>query len=193
MQPLVNRMAAKLPTWKSQLMQKPGRLPLSSLCLDQSQSTSYLCWHHQRRPSGSWRKSREDYSGKDPSMSTVGAALPTSLGGLGVKDLEGTGLAVRVRWQGLGHTDNIRAWSGLDLQLTTEERDFFFPILPWHLGKGWHPQTQTQTKNCRWRFGCQPLGSGHSWHNRGAWIRTWSSGTWSSTPAYPWTTTNSSC
>jgi hypothetical protein len=69
-------------------------------------------------------------------MSTVGAALPTSLGGLGVKDLEGTGLAVRVRWQGLGHTDNIRAWSGLDLQLTTEERDFFFPILPWHLGKG---------------------------------------------------------
>jgi hypothetical protein len=51
---------------------------------------------------------------------------PISLGGLGVHDLERAGLALRLRWLWLSRTDQDRAWSGLDLQFTQQERCLFF-------------------------------------------------------------------
>uniref|UniRef100_A0A453SEC5 Reverse transcriptase zinc-binding domain-containing protein n=3 Tax=Aegilops tauschii subsp. strangulata TaxID=200361 RepID=A0A453SEC5_AEGTS len=63
-------------------------------------------------------------------------ARPLSLGGLGVHDLERTGLSLRVRWLWFSRTDDRRAWSGLDLQFSAEERAFFFASTYTVLGNG---------------------------------------------------------
>jgi hypothetical protein len=56
--------------------------------------------------------------------------------GLGIQDLECTGPALHLRWQWLSRTDSNRAWSGLDLQFTAEEKDFFFASTSMALGNG---------------------------------------------------------
>ena len=61
---------------------------------------------------------------------------PTHLGGLGIHDLERTGLALRTRWLWFARTDGNRAWAGLDLQFSSEERAFFFASTSMVLGDG---------------------------------------------------------
>uniref|UniRef100_A0A453I822 Reverse transcriptase zinc-binding domain-containing protein n=1 Tax=Aegilops tauschii subsp. strangulata TaxID=200361 RepID=A0A453I822_AEGTS len=53
-------------------------------------------------------------------------ARPIALGGLGVRDLARTGLALRTRWLWFSRTDQGRAWAGLDLQFSDDDRAFFF-------------------------------------------------------------------
>ena len=61
---------------------------------------------------------------------------PLSLGGLGVRDLERTGLALRLRWLWFSKTDDDRAWAGLDLQFSAAEHDLFFASTTMMLGNG---------------------------------------------------------
>ena len=68
-------------------------------------------------------------------MST-GIEACVDISGLGVRDLERTGLALRTRWLWLSRTDSTRAWSGLDLQFTAEERAFFFAATIMQIGDG---------------------------------------------------------
>uniref|UniRef100_A0A8I6X6V4 Reverse transcriptase zinc-binding domain-containing protein n=1 Tax=Hordeum vulgare subsp. vulgare TaxID=112509 RepID=A0A8I6X6V4_HORVV len=57
-------------------------------------------------------------------------------GGLGVRDLERTGLALRLRWFWLSRTDTDRAWQDLDLQFTPEERGLFYVSTSMVVGDG---------------------------------------------------------
>ena len=59
-----------------------------------------------------------------------------SYGGLGVQDLERAGLALRLRWLWFSRTDHERAWNGLDLQFSAEERALFFASTTMTLGNG---------------------------------------------------------
>uniref|UniRef100_A0A453F8D0 Reverse transcriptase zinc-binding domain-containing protein n=1 Tax=Aegilops tauschii subsp. strangulata TaxID=200361 RepID=A0A453F8D0_AEGTS len=61
---------------------------------------------------------------------------PLALGGLGVRDLERTGLALRLRWLWLSRTDEGRAWQGLDLQFSSNERTLFFASTYMTIGNG---------------------------------------------------------
>ena len=61
---------------------------------------------------------------------------PLEYGGLGIRDLERAGLALRVRWLWYTRTDDNRAWQGLDLQFTPEERVLFFASTTMILGDG---------------------------------------------------------
>lgn len=61
---------------------------------------------------------------------------PIELGGLGIPDLERTGLALHLRWLWLSRTDQHRAWSGLDLQFSADERALFFACTTMSLGNG---------------------------------------------------------
>jgi hypothetical protein len=61
---------------------------------------------------------------------------PLSLGGLGVQDIGRAGLALRLRWLWLSRTDDGRAWSGLDLQFSEEERALFFASTTMRIGNG---------------------------------------------------------
>ena len=61
---------------------------------------------------------------------------PIRLGGLGIHDLERTGLALRSRWLWFSRANDDRAWSGLDLQFTDVGRKFFFATSTMVLGNG---------------------------------------------------------
>jgi hypothetical protein len=60
---------------------------------------------------------------------------PISLGGLGVRDLKRTGLALRMRWLWFSRVYDARAWSGLDLKFT-QEKEFFFASTYMTVGNG---------------------------------------------------------
>jgi hypothetical protein len=51
---------------------------------------------------------------------------PACYGGLGIRDLERTGLALRLRWLWYSKTDDERAWQGLDLKFSEDEHALFF-------------------------------------------------------------------
>ena len=51
-------------------------------------------------------------------------------------DLERTGLALRTRWLWFSRVDDSKAWSGLDLQFTADERAFFFASTTMVVGNG---------------------------------------------------------
>lgn len=144
LQPLVDRMAGKLPSWKSRLMQKPGRLALVKsvlgaiplhqlLVLAPSKKTLKLMEKIER---GFLWEGRAAANGGSCHVNWRRVCRPTSLCGLGVQDLERAGLALRLRWQWLSRTDSNCAWSGLDLQFTGAERDFFFASTTMTLGDG---------------------------------------------------------
>ena len=61
---------------------------------------------------------------------------PIELGGLGVRDLERAGLALRLRWLWFSRTDPERAWQGLDLQFSPTERALFWASTFTLLGNG---------------------------------------------------------
>jgi hypothetical protein len=61
---------------------------------------------------------------------------PISLGSLGIQDLERAGMALRLQWQWFNRTDENRAWHGLDLQFSEEEREFFFASTTMTVGNG---------------------------------------------------------
>jgi hypothetical protein len=134
LQPLVDRMANKLPTWKSRLMQKPGRLAMVKSVLGAIPIHQLLVLAPPKKTIKALEKiergflweGRKEANGGSCHVSWGRVCRPASLGGLGVQDLERTGLALRTRWQWLSRTDVNRAWSGLDLQFSEAERDFFF-------------------------------------------------------------------
>jgi len=64
------------------------------------------------------------------------ACRPKSHGGLGIQDQELTGMALRLRCQWLDQTDSTRAWNGLDLWFSKEERELFFASTYMSLGDG---------------------------------------------------------
>jgi hypothetical protein len=118
LQPMVNRTAGMLPTWRSRLMQKPGRLALVKsvlgaipihqiLVLAPPKSTLKQMEKIER---GFLWEGRAAANGGNCHVNWRPVCHPISLGGLGVQDLERTGLALRQRWLWLSRTDENRAW-----------------------------------------------------------------------------------
>ena len=60
---------------------------------------------------------------------------PTWLGGLGVRNMQLQGLALRVRWEWLRRTDPERPWQGLPMVVDKEARAVFDSMV--HLRLGW--------------------------------------------------------
>jgi hypothetical protein len=144
LQPLVERMADKLPTWKTRLMQQPGRLALIKavlaaipihqlLALAPSKKTLKQLERVER---GFLWEGRAAANGGSCHVNWRRVARPIALGGLGVQDLERAGMALRLRWQWFNRTDQNRAWHGLDLQCTKEEKDLFFASTTMTVGDG---------------------------------------------------------
>lgn len=125
-------------------MQKPGRLSLVKSVVGAIPIHQLLVLAPPKKTSRLMEKMERGFLWEGPTDANGGSCRvnwrrvcrPTSLGGLGVQNLEGTGLALCVRWQWLSRTDNIRAWSDLDLLFTADERDFFFASTSMALGKG---------------------------------------------------------
>jgi hypothetical protein len=79
---------------------------------------------------------RADANGGNCHVNWQRVARPIEMGGLGVRDLERSSLALRLRWMWLDRTDDQRAWSGLGLQFNTLEKSFFFASTAVSVGNG---------------------------------------------------------
>jgi hypothetical protein len=142
--PLVAKTAAKLPTWKSRLMDRSGRLTLvkaflAAIPLHQIlvlQTPKCIIKMLEKIQRGFLWEGRAEASGGHCHVNWRTVSRPISLGGLGVHDLERAGLALRLRWLWLSRTDQDRAWSGLDMQFTQQERCLFFASTHMIAGNG---------------------------------------------------------
>jgi hypothetical protein len=127
-------MAGRLPSWKSRLMEKPCRLALVKSVLGAIPLHQLLVLAPPKTNLKKMEKIERGFlwegcaaaNGGNSHVNWKRVCRPTSLGGIGIQDLERTSLALRLRWQWFCRTDNNRAWSDLDLQFSTEEKALFF-------------------------------------------------------------------
>uniref|UniRef100_A0A8I6XKE9 Reverse transcriptase domain-containing protein n=1 Tax=Hordeum vulgare subsp. vulgare TaxID=112509 RepID=A0A8I6XKE9_HORVV len=132
MQPLVDAVAGRLPSWKAWLMNKAGRLALVKSVLSAIPIHQMLALSPPKKTLKQLEKiqrgflwaGREAAKGGHCHVNWRTVCRPLAYGGLGIRDLERTGLALRLRWLWLS-TDADRAWQGLDLQFSPEERGLF--------------------------------------------------------------------
>ena len=61
---------------------------------------------------------------------------PLVYGGLGVKNLQLQALALRVRWEWLRRTDQLRPWQGLHMMVDEDARRVFDSLVSITVGKG---------------------------------------------------------
>jgi hypothetical protein len=133
LQPIVTKAANMLPTWKSKLMNKAGRLafiksvisaiPLHQLMVRAPPKKVLRLLEKIER--GFLWEGRAAANGGNCHVSWPQVCRPLSHGGLGIQNLEHTGLSLRLRWLWFARTDSERAWSGLDLQFSAEEQAMF--------------------------------------------------------------------
>ena len=146
MQPLVDKIRARLPRWKGKLLSKAGRLTLVNTVL-----SSQPIYHLTVFPAQRWLLKQIDkirrgflWKGEEPEVMSGGICLvnwptvsrPKNLGGLGVVDLERFARALRIRWMWFQWRDRDRAWTGLDTPCTKEDRDFFHASTSVTVGNG---------------------------------------------------------
>ncbi|XP_071683201.1 uncharacterized protein [Lolium perenne] len=93
---------------------------------------------------------RAEASGGHCHVNWCTVSQPISLGGLGVRDMERAGLALRLRWLWYSRTDQDRTWSGFELQFTQQDHCLFFASTFMIAGDG---RTDRLWKD-RWIDGC---------------------------------------
>jgi len=132
-QPLVEKVAARLPTWKEKFLNKAGRLKLLNAVLT-SIPVHFLTvfainkWAIKRidkiRRSFLWKGSAEA-NGGHCLVRWAKVMRPKKFGGLGVLDLELFGRALRLRWLWLEWTDQERPWVGTTVPCDAMDRQLF--------------------------------------------------------------------
>jgi hypothetical protein len=144
LQPVVDKTAGMLPSWKSKLMNKAGRLAfvksmLSAIPIHQImalKTPKKIRKLFEKMQRGFLWEGKTEANGGNCHVNWRTVSRPISLGGLGVQDIERASLALRLRWQWFAKTDRDRAWSGLDLQFDEEERDLFHASTYTIIGNG---------------------------------------------------------
>jgi len=132
-QPLVEKVAARLPTWKGKFLNKAGRLKLLNAVLT-SIPMHFLTvfainkWAIKRidkiRRSFLWKGSAEA-NGGHCLVRWAKVMRPKKFGGLSVLDLELFGRALRLRWLWLEWTDQERPWVGTTVPCDAVDRQLF--------------------------------------------------------------------
>jgi hypothetical protein len=79
---------------------------------------------------------RKEANGGSCHVSWSRICRPIEHGGLGIRNMEKAGLALRMRWLLFSRTDTSWAWQCLDLQFTPEERALFFASTYMTIGDG---------------------------------------------------------
>jgi len=118
LQPLVDRVANRLSSWKAGLLTKAGRAVLIKSTLSAIPTHTALainlspwvikCIDNCRRIF-LWKGSKEAKGGHCL-LAWPRVCRPTELGGLGIVDLQKFGYALRMRWLWLRRTDHLRPW-----------------------------------------------------------------------------------
>ena len=159
---LVDKTAGKLPTWKAHLMDKAGRLAFVKAILSAIPIHQLLVLGPPKRiikllekiQRGFLWAARADANGGHCQVNWRRLTRPIHLGGLGVRDLEQTGLTLRTRWLWYSNLDDDRAWS----DLVYAGRTCLLLCVYLHDPGQWpactfpNHQTKTQGQNCCRRY-----------------------------------------
>jgi len=116
--PIIDRIAARLPGWKADLLTKSGRSVLVQyvltsmliyllLALDLPAGTLQAIDKIRR---GFLWKGRKDVRGGHCLIAWPKVTRPPELGGLGISDLQNLGWALRLRWMWLQKTEPEKPW-----------------------------------------------------------------------------------
>ncbi|KAK1646616.1 hypothetical protein QYE76_064421 [Lolium multiflorum] len=143
-QPLVDRLAHKLPTWRASMMPRAGRLALiravlTAIPLHQlmvlSLNKKTLKWVNKILRRFLWA-GRAEANGGHCHVNWSRVCRPQCLGGVGIPDLARTAIILRVRWIWRMRTDPLRPWRGLDMQFSKAELDILAASTSMVLGNG---------------------------------------------------------
>lgn len=144
LQPILDKIADKLPGWKADLLDKSGRLILVKAVL--TAIPIYLLfaldipqWFIKAvdkwRRSFLWRGRKELNGGHCP-VAWQQVTRPLHLGGLGVHDLQAMAWALRMRWLWMEKTQPDRPWGLLRVHIPEPARAMFAVSVATTLGDG---------------------------------------------------------
>ena len=126
LQPLIDKVASRLPAWKANLLSRAGRTvliksTLSAIPTHTALAVSLSPWAIKCidaiRRAFLWKGARSTIGGHCL-LAWPKVCRPPELGGLGITDLQHFGDALRMRWLWLRRTDGSRPWHSLP-----DERD----------------------------------------------------------------------
>jgi hypothetical protein len=145
-QPLIDKIGARLPGWKGRLLSTAGRETLVKTVL-----TSQPIYHMTVFPEQKWLIKRIDrlrrsflWRGETPDKVYGGhsiinwptTCLPKIKGGLGILDLERFARALRLRWLWFQWRQKERAWNKLELPCDSRDKDLFAASTTVTIGDG---------------------------------------------------------
>jgi hypothetical protein len=125
LQPLVDGAASRLPSWCAKLLTRGGRTILVQTTLSAIPVHAMMSLGIPPKVldalikicRGFLWKGRQEINGGHCLVAWDKVALPKSLGGLGIPNVQLLNLALRCRWAWLQRTDPSRAWADFNIQL----------------------------------------------------------------------------
>ena len=143
-QPIIEKIADRLPSWKADLLTKAGRSVLVQyvltsmliylvLALDLPVGT--LQGIDKIRRGFLW-KGRKDTRGGHCLIAWPKVTRPPELGGLGISDLQRLGWALRLRWLWLQKTEPEKPWAFFPINSSPQVKAFFAAAIISEVGNG---------------------------------------------------------
>jgi len=143
-QPIVDRIADRLPGWKADLMTRAGSRVLVQFVL--TGMLTYLAMAIDLPPwaikvvdkirHGFLWRGRKDAKGGHCLVAWVKTCRPLELGGLGISDLKSLGWSLCMRWLWLQKTEPHHPWTTLPFHVPEQVRAFFSVAVNSVIGDG---------------------------------------------------------
>ena len=133
LQPLVDKIAGHVPTWKASLLERSGRLVLLDSTLTATPVYHMLSLDLPQWFFNSVNKILKGFFWSAATEARRGQCVvawdmvcsPKELGGLGVKNLKLMNHALRMRWRWMQLVDRDKPWQGLDFTIPDEAEQVF--------------------------------------------------------------------
>ncbi|EEE50714.1 hypothetical protein OsJ_30995 [Oryza sativa Japonica Group] len=146
LQPIMDRMAKKVAGWKPKLLSPDGRLCLIKSVLmaipvhllSVVQLPRWVIKDIERRCRGFLWKGQEEISGGHCLVAWREICMPIGNGGLGIKDIDSFGKALRLKWEFKRQEQRDRPWTMANWESEKDVGDLFNSLAIHILGDGSH-------------------------------------------------------
>jgi exonuclease III len=144
LQPLIEKVASRLPGWKADLMSRAGRAiyvqsVLTSVLIYYATALELPPWCLKAvdkiRRNFLWR-GRKETNGGHCLIAWPKVSCPKELGGLGILDLQKFGWALRIRWLWFGKTDPNKPWAAFSVTTHKNAQALFALAVTTAVGNG---------------------------------------------------------